>query len=48
MPTKESSEKNVMDLELKAYLGQKKLVAKNDIFIAIHVLCAKMFCVTWA
>jgi len=35
-----SSEKNVKYLELRAYLGQKKPVAQNYLFIAI--LCAKM------
>ena len=34
-PTKASSEKNVMYLELKAYLGQKKPVAQNYLLIAI-------------
>jgi len=33
--TKVSSEKNVTYLELRAYLGQKKPVAQNYLFIAI-------------
>jgi len=33
-PTKVSSEKNVRNLELGAYLGQKKPVAQKDIFTA--------------
>jgi len=45
-PTTVSSETNVTYLELRAYLGQKKPVAQNDLFIAI--LCAKILCVTWA
>jgi hypothetical protein len=33
-----SSEKNVMYLELKAYLGQKKPMAQNSLFITIYFL----------